>query len=136
MRKFIVLSIVLLVLVGFAITSSAQEAVDIDIKPGSDPNSINLKSKGVIPVAILGSAIFDVTDVDVTTLVFAGASPAHDLNDPLVYADHLQDVNGDGFMDLVCHFRTQDTDIAPGDTEATLTSSTITGTDSVNIVGK
>ena len=110
--------------------------VDIDIKPGSFPNSINLKSKGVIPVAILGSAIFDVTDVDVTTLVFAGASPAHDLNDPLVYADHLQDVNGDGFMDLVCHFRTQDTDIAPGDTEATLTSDTITGTDSVNIVGK
>ncbi len=85
MRKFIVLSIVLLVLVGFAITSSAQVAVDIDIKPGSDPNSINLKSKGVIPVAILGSAIFDVTYVDVTTLVFAGASPAHDLNDPLVY---------------------------------------------------
>ncbi len=27
--------------------------ITIDIKPGSDPNSINLNSKGVIPVAIL-----------------------------------------------------------------------------------
>ncbi len=136
MRKFIVISIVLLMLAGFAITSSAQVAVDIDIKPGSDPNSINLKSKGVIPVAILGSANFDVADVDVATLVFAGASPAHDLTDPVVYADHLQDVNLDGFMDLVCHFRTQDTGIDPLDTEATLTDGNITGTDSVNIVGK
>ena len=112
----------------------------IDIKPGSDPNSINTKSKGVIPVAILGSAIFDVTTVDVTTLVFEGASPAHDLADPDVYADHLQDVNLDGFTDLVCHFRTQDTGIATGDIEATLTGEAnglpFASTDSVNIVGK
>ncbi len=27
--------------------------VEIDIKPGSDPNSINLKSRGVVPVAVL-----------------------------------------------------------------------------------
>lgn len=139
MRKFIVISIVLLVLAGFAITSSAQVAVDIDIKPGSDPNSINLKSKGVIPVAILGSDSFDVTTVDVTTLEFGpdGASPAHDLTDPVVYADHFQDVNEDGFMDLVCHFRTKDTGIGSLDITATLTDGTIfTGDDSVNIVGK
>ena len=117
--------------------------VDIDIKPGSDPNSINLKSKGVVPVAFLGSAIFDVTDVDVETLEFgpAGATPAHDLTDPVVYADHLQDVNLDGFMDLVCHFKTQELGLVKGDTDATLTGETndgviVYGTDSVNIVGK
>ena len=143
MKKIIVLSIVLLMLAGFAVTSLGQDLeVAIDIKPGSDPNSINLKSKGVIPVAILGSADFDVTDVDVTTLSFAGASPVHDLTDLLVYADHLQDVNLDGFTDLVCHFRTQDTNIASGDTSATLTGATIivpvvfSGTDSVRTVGK
>ena len=115
----------------------------IDIKPGSDPNSINLKSKGVVPVAILGSAIFDVTDVDVTTLVFGpcSATPAHDLADPVVYADHLQDVNLDGYLDLVCHFKTQELGLVKGDTDATLTGETndgviIYGTDDVNIVGK
>ena len=140
MRKFIVISIVLLMLAGFAITSSAQVVVAIDIKPGSDPNSINLKSKGVIPVAILGSETFDVTTVDVTTLEFEGAEPAHDLTDSLVYAEHLQDVNGDGFTDLVCHFWTQETGIVQGDIDATLTGVAngvdIAGMDSVRTVGK
>ncbi len=117
--------------------------VDIDIKPGSDPNSINLKSKGVVPVAILGSAIFDVTDVDVTTLMFGpgNAEPVHDLTDSIVYADHLQDVNLDGYLDLVCHFKTQELGLVAGSTEATLSGETydgviVYGTDSVNIVGK
>lgn len=97
--------------------------VDIDIKPQGNPNSINLKSKGVIPVAVLGSASFDVRDVDVTSLAFGplGAAPAHDLTDPDVYAEHLQDVNGDTYTDLVSHYRTQDTGIPAGATTATLT---------------
>jgi len=116
--------------------------VTIDIKPGSDPNSINLKSKGVIPVAILGSVTFDVTTVDVTTLKFGPnlASTAHDLTDSIVYADHLQDVNVDGFTDLVCHFKTQKLGLVEGSTEATLIGETnglpFTGTDLVRIVGK
>lgn len=115
----------------------------IDIKPWSDPNSINVnKKKGVTPVAILGSATFDVTTVDVTTLDFEGASPAHDLTDPDVYADHLvqpwlysygpdgvlgggDDVyytaNEDAYVDLVSHYRTQETGLSPGDTSACLT---------------
>ena len=64
MKKFIVLSIVLLMLAGFAITSSAQEEVPVDIKPQSCPNPLNVKSKGVLPVAILGTDIFDVTLID------------------------------------------------------------------------
>ncbi len=117
--------------------------IGIDIKPGSDRNSINPNSKGVIPVAILGSSSFDVTSVDVTTLTFGpdGATPAHDLTDPVVYADHLQDVNGDGFMDLVSHYRTQDTGIAKGDTEACLAGGVtggvaIFGCDAIKTVGK
>ena len=35
--------------------------VTIDIKPGSFPNRINLRSKGVIPVAVLTTATFDAT---------------------------------------------------------------------------
>jgi len=47
--------------------------VAIDIKPGSDPNSINLSSAGVVPVAILSSATFDATQVDPASVTLAGA---------------------------------------------------------------
>jgi len=111
--------------------------VDIDIKPGSDPNSINTRSMGVVPVAILGSDTFDVTDVDVTTLMFGGASPAHDLSDSDTYDEHIQDVNDDGFDDLVSHYKQKETGIACGDTAAQITGALNDGTlligeDSVN----
>ena len=119
--------------------------VDIDIKPGSFPNSINTRSMGVVPVAILGSANFDVTQVDVTTLTFGpnSASPDHDLTDLDTYFEHLQDVNEDGFLDLVSHYKQKETGIACGDTEATLSGNLlpafsgtpIEGTDSVNPKG-
>jgi len=95
----------------------------IDIMPGSDDNVVNLRGNGVVPLAILGSEALDVTNVDVTTLRFgpAGAVPAHALEIPEVYVDHLTDVDGDGFVDLVSHYRVSETGIAPGDTSACLT---------------
>jgi hypothetical protein len=121
------------------VTVELVQEVDIDIKPGSFPNSINVnKKKGVTPVAILGSDTFDVTSIDVTTLEFAGATPSHDLTDPLVYAEHLQDVNGDGYIDLVSHYSTPETDIVAGDTEACIGgdfgAATFIGCDSVRTV--
>jgi len=104
------------------ITLTAELRVDIDIKPGSFPNSINVASKGVIPVAIVGSAVLDVTQIDYDTVCFAGdCTEAHE-------TVHFEDVNGDGYLDAVLHFETQETNIAAGDTEACLTGNLLNGT--------
>lgn len=116
--------------------------VTIDIKPGSDPNSINCKNtKGVIPVAILTTDDFDATTVDHTTVAFgpSGATEIHTNRSGV--ARHEEDVDGDGDTDLVFHFRFGDTGLACVDTEATLTGSTsdgteIVGTDAIRIVGR
>lgn len=114
------------------IVEGCNACVDIDIKPGSDPNSINLKSKGVVPVAVLTTADFDAANVDATTVVFAGAEP-----------DKWQmcDVDGDGDIDMLFHFKTQELVLDADSTEATLTGETlgdnpIVGTDNVNMVPK
>jgi hypothetical protein len=108
--------------------------IDIDIKPWSDPNSINPFSRGVIPVAILTTEDFDALTVDADSVLFgpAEAEKRHK-------RAHVEDVDGDGDLDLLLHFRTRDTGIAPGDTEACVTGQTydgvpIMGCDSVRTV--
>jgi hypothetical protein len=43
--------------------------VSIDIKPGSCPNSFNIKEKGVLPVAILGDGSLKVSAIDPKSIV-------------------------------------------------------------------
>lgn len=110
---------------------------NLDIKPGSYPNSINRKKNGVTPVAILGTRTFDVKTIDVSTIEFGPneVGPAHDLTDEDVLADHIQDVNFDGNLDLVCHFKTKAAGLpGPGDSTADLTYDSITISDSIHVI--
>ncbi len=122
--------------------------VDIDIKPGSDPNSINIGSGGTTAVAILGSANFDVTTINPDTLTL-GTAGVKTVGKTARTLCSVADVSGDfsagpegtpdGFDDLVCHFITMDIAPEAGDTTATISGelndgTAIEGTDSVNIV--
>jgi hypothetical protein len=49
-----------------------QSAV-LDIRPGACPNVVNRKSRGVLPVAVLGAEGFDVSAIDQTTVMLSRA---------------------------------------------------------------
>jgi len=117
-----------------------ERAVEVDIKPGSYPNSINLGSYGVIPVAILTTKDFDATTVDPDTVELAGSAVAIRGNGNRTLAS-LEDVNGDGYIDLMLHVETENLSLETGATEAVLTGETyegelIEGSDSIMIVNE
>lgn len=102
--------------------------VEIDIKPGSFPNAINPRSHGVIPVAILTTPDFDATQVNPASVAFGsdGAGIVHG-------SGHSSDVDGDGDLDLLLHFKTQDSGVECGDRYMELTGETLAG---IRIAGK
>jgi len=115
--------------------AAAVVDVDIDINPGSYPNSVNPRGSGVMPVAILTTPEFDAAGANAASVRFGRtgteASPSHSA---------IEDIDGDGDDDLVLHFRTRATGIQCGDTSATLTGQTtggpsIEGVDVVRTVG-
>ena len=97
-------------------------AAALDIRPGSCPNPLNFRSRGVLPVAILGTASFDVRDVDLSSVRIArlngrggslapiegppGPHPTfEDVGTPFLGSDcDCHSAGGDGFEDLVLHF--------------------------------
>jgi hypothetical protein len=95
--------------------------VAVDIKPQSCPNPINTKDKGRLPIAILGSETFDVTQIDPTSIRLehlSGVSPVTwALEDtatpyePYTGKEEIYDcteAGPDGYLDLVVMFDTQE----------------------------
>jgi len=89
-------------------------SLGFDIKPQSCPNPLNVKSKGKIPVAILGTSEFDVVDIDPTTLLLEGIAPIRwaieDVTTPVEGGEQC-DCTTDGsddFDDLILKFNTQE----------------------------
>lgn len=122
------------------LTVVATLRVSIDIKPGSDSNPINPKAEnGVIPVAILSTAEFDALNVDHTTVVFEGARETHVDAKTGLARRHEEDVDLDGDINLVFHFRLEQTALQPGSVQGTLCGRTyggiaIEGSDAVRLL--
>jgi hypothetical protein len=119
-------------------TTPPPTPVDIDIKPGSYPNSINLGSNGVVPVAILSSEEFDATTVDPETVTLAGAGVAI-RGKGNKYLSSEEDVDGDGLLDLSLKVETEnlDEDLLDGYAileGATYDGESIEGYDEITIV--
>jgi hypothetical protein len=72
--------------------------VAIDIRPGSDS-----VCNSTVPVAILGSESFDITQINATTLIFEGAGARERGNG--VLSCEIEDVNLDGYADFVCQYQ-------------------------------
>jgi hypothetical protein len=109
----------------------------IDIKPGGCENPLNVKSRGVLPVAILGTSDLDVTTIDPASIRMV-TDPA-DTDGVRSIRSRVQDVAAppadvptctttcsdtetgpDGFPDLTLMFKTQDVvellgDVSDGD---------------------
>ena len=100
--------------------------IEIDIKPDSDINSLNVGSSGVIPVANLSTSKFDALDVDPTSVSLAGASVKL-VGKSDKYLCHQEDVNLDGMMDLVCQVYTAQFMVDEGETTAILEAETFDG---------
>lgn len=121
-----------------SLTGPTFISVEIDIKPGSDENSINNNGEGVIPVAILSTPGFDAKIVDPSTVR---------LNNMLVKANpkgrflsEVTDVNGDGLKDMIIHFENAVGAFHKQDEEAELLGMLYDGTifrgvDIINLVG-
>ena len=114
--------------------------VDLDVKPGSSTNPVNIGAGGKIPVAILGSDDLDVTTIDVTSILLGdgsstGTGIAVKNNGSLHYS--IEDVDGDGDMDLMMHFSVSAM-VANGDLSSTSTSLIVSGVndDGYNITGE
>ncbi len=116
--------------------------VDIDIKPGSDPNSINCNSeKEVIAVAILTTEDFDATTVDHNTVTFEGTVQMPMVPQSREPERREEDADGDGDTDLVFHFRLGETDLTCDSTEGMLMGETfdgqiIEGSDAVRMIDR
>lgn len=106
-------------------------SVAFDVHPGSCPNPIQLRRNGVIPTAILGSADFNVQDIDVSTITLEGVAPVghaySDVATPYVpimdkplESSACHTLGSDGYGDLTLRFNTQEVinalgNVSPGE---------------------
>jgi hypothetical protein len=121
--------------------------VSVDIKPGSCPNPLNLKSRGVLPVAVLGTMDINVMSIDPASIRLSReGTPGmvapirwsyEDVGTPFT-GDRCDchELKCDGYKDLTLKFKTQEVaatlklnDVTGQEISLTLTGSLMDGTE-------
>jgi hypothetical protein len=103
----------------------AVQQINIEIKPGSGEFApVNPKAKGSIPVALLSSAQFNALEVDYPSLRFGATG--NEISWVRCDKDGT-DVDGDGRLDLVCHFDNQAAGFDAGDLSGIVRGKTADG---------
>lgn len=100
--------------------------IDVDIKPGSCPNPVQTRARGVLPVAILGTAAFDVAQIDPASVALEGVPPLRwsmeDVSTPYpsipLEPYDCTEAGPDGFLDLSLKFAYPEVMAAIGDVQA------------------
>jgi hypothetical protein len=115
--------------------------LEIDVKPGSDRNAINPRSRGVTRVAVLATDEFDPTEEDVRYR-FGSPEEVENGDGANSIRNQVKDVDGDGNDDLVLFFRTAEAGFRGDETEAVLywdrdegREHGLSGRDAVTLVG-
>jgi len=102
------------------VNNVAPTIVDIDIKPESCPNPVNLGKQGLLPVAIIDTVDFDIEDIDPDTILLMregyefGVAPIRwnyeDVATPYTGTDDCgcHELGGDGYLDMSLKFDTQE----------------------------
>jgi len=114
----------------FTVEEDEVIQVEIDIKPGCSQNKINLKSWGLLPVAVKTNGEFNASDIDPRTVEFAGARPVWRI---------CYDVDRDRDKDMLFFFWIKNLNLDEDNSEAILTGTTkdgkyFEGTDKVTII--
>ena len=113
--------------------------MDIDVQPGDDIGCLNIDGTGKIPIAIYGSEFLDVTEIVLESLDFNTLKVYEKNNGKLQCS--TEDLNEDGYLDLICHFEDTNTGVweTTDATTGTVTGllndgTTIEGTDTICVV--
>jgi probable HAF family extracellular repeat protein len=110
----------------FIATIPKPATLSLDIKPGACPNPLNRRSRGVLPIAVVGTEDFDATQIEVWSVVLSRADgvggavapnegppgPHSTFEDRATPFDgeacDCHEDTGDGILDLSLKFRTDD----------------------------
>lgn len=106
-------------------TPGAVKQINIEVKPGNNElPPLNPRSRGKIPVAIMGAAAFDVSTIKQETVSFGASGNEQSLSK---CQPEVLDLNGDGYTDLLCHFENSVAGFQSGDIEGVLKGETDEG---------
>ncbi|HEX5041572.1 MAG TPA: hypothetical protein VFV75_01640 [Candidatus Polarisedimenticolaceae bacterium] len=98
--------------------------VAIDILPGEARNLVDPRGGEPVIVAVFGSAALDVQEIQPESLHLGGAPI---VKDAAGVTHHLEDVNGDGWLDLVVRFAPREIQLGDAERVTVLEGTTLDG---------